>query len=75
MARGETATSTSASTRTQLSEPNESQGEDRRLTVLSPPPPPDCYVPNCTTKLTIDPNDLARELDETNNSDQRTDTP
>ena len=35
----------------------------------------DCFVPNCTTKVTVDPNNLAKELDETNNSDERTDTP
>ena len=34
-----------------------------------------CFTPNCTTKVTLDPNGLIAELDETNNSDQRTDTP
>ena len=34
-----------------------------------------CYAPNCTTKVTVDPNGLIAELDDTNNSDQRTDTP
>ena len=34
-----------------------------------------CFVPNCTTKVTIDPYNAIVELDETNNSGERTDTP